>query len=208
MKFLWSCHLAVYQPVCSEPAFYQTDRGIKAQRELSAYEIHENQQLGQRWRSKWVPLLRERWAGRSSFTHRLLMSVITCAVLDSPEQMLLLPQRDQGLTVAVGSGAGKGRRAKGSRTHCTKAGLIRSFNGKPPPIHKTVQLLQSLKALRGVDLFLMEKADRQSLPLHSRTRIRAAELPLLAQHSETQSRFQGSGDNRLDLWNHRKDIKR
>lgn len=205
MKFLWSCHLAVYQPVCSEPAFYQTDRGIEPQRELSAYEIQENQQLGQRWGSKWVPSLRARWAERSSFTHCLLMSVITCAVLDPAEQMLLLPQWDQGLIAAAVSGVGKGRRANSNRTHCTKAGLIRAT--ELPLIHVTAQLLQLLRALKDVDLFLMEKADRQSLPLHSHTRTCATELPLLPVLSETQSRFQGSGDNRFGLWNHRKDIK-
>lgn len=73
------------------------------------------------------------------------------------------------------------------------------FSDKLPLIHETVELLQLLKALKDVDLFLMEKADRQSLPLHSHTQTRAAELPLLPLHSETQSRFQGSGDNRLHL---------
>lgn len=75
----------------------------------------------------------------------------------------------------------------------------RAIHDKLPLVHVAAQLLQLLRTLQGVDLFLMEKADRQSLPLHSHTRTHAAELPLLPLLSETQSRFQGSGDNRLDL---------
>lgn len=59
-----------------------------------------------------------------------------------------------------------------------------------------MRLLQLLRALKDVDLFLMEKADRQSLPLHSHTLTHAAELPLLPLLRETRSRFQGSGDKR------------
>lgn len=82
-----------------------------------------------------------------------------------------------------------------------------AFNDQLPLIHITEQLLQLLRALKNVDLFLMEKADRQSLPLHSHTQTCTTELPWPQLLSETQSRFQGSGHNRLDLWNHRKDIK-
>lgn len=57
-------------------------------------------------------------------------------------------------------------------------------------------LLQLLRVLKDVDLFLMGKADRQPQPLHSHILTRVAELPLLPLLSETRSRFQGSGDKR------------